>query len=188
MTQQKKILIVLGLMIVVGLGLYLVKRSKEPPVNNLVSEEARRKGPCPGAVKAIESEGKKYRITENWYACKAQEAGDLVYYRYSFSLPPVVRKVVAVPGDIISLKKDEANKAYNLIVNHKVVEDSDGKPHHFGIITKEPVLSLYIKGGEDKLKPQQSVVFADQSPSVLDSGMFGVVNSDDFLGKAELEK
>jgi predicted small secreted protein len=184
MNPKKLIGIGIGIVVVLVVAVVIFKHSG-PKTVTLVDEEKRRAGPCPGEVKTVESDGKHFQVTENWYSCKPQVAGDWVYYRYSFSKPAVVRKVVAIPGDVISIKKDEANKTFNLLVNKKLVVDENGKPHFFGNYPKDPVLSLYAKEGENKLKAGQSVVFGDTSPSMFDSGMFGVVNTDDFLGKAE---
>ena len=164
--------------------------------SSYISEQERLKGPCPGktetlvakdpAMSALLPEGTKFHMIENWYACKPVERGDLVMYRYSFQRDPVVRQVVGVPGDKFELVEDKVHHSWNLLVNGKLILDKDKEAHYFGALGRPSVLSLYAKNGKGTLNPKNSIVFNKTSPSQLDSGMFGVVNVDDFLGKVEL--
>jgi hypothetical protein len=173
--------VIIVLLIAAGIAMYRY-RSHQKPVMTYVSEQARRKGPCPGKEEKFQAEGKSYRLLTNWYACHPVERGDLVYLRFSDRLDPVVRRVYGIPKDHFKVTADKAHRAWNLLINEKMVVDQQTKPRFFGA-EKPPLLSLYEK---TELKPGTFIVFAEASPGSQDSGTLGVVNSDDFLGKVEL--
>jgi hypothetical protein len=143
--------------------------------------------PCPGpSVERLMKDrwmgrslpqGSKFRFLPNWYACHSAERDELVLYRFSSEREPVVRRVVGVPGDHFEWVEDKAHKSWNLMINGKPIHDSEKKVHF--------VLNLNGKNDKGLLGPKNYIVVTRVSPSVLDSGVFGVVSSDDFLGKVE---
>lgn len=143
------------LAILAGIAAFLLVPhwSRHEP-STLVSDEARIHGACPGETRTLEMtdahmprsfpRGSKFRLVWNWYVCHPAERGDFVYYRYSFTTDPVVRRVVAVPGDRFSASRDETHLGWNVSVNGSLVTDDGGTPHFFGA-KAEPVLALYEK-------------------------------------------
>ena len=183
--MNKKWNLVFGLVVLtIVIVVILLRKHSAPPEVTFLDETKRRQGPCPGEVKSVESENKKFQLTSNWYECHPVTRGDLVFYQYSFTRPAVARRVVAEPGDRIAVKKDR-HQHWNLWVNEKVALNSEKKPYEFGNEKHDPVLALYTHQNNGKLKAREAVVFSEPIAGSLDSGMFGVVNADDFLGKLE---
>jgi len=173
-----------GILIVCGIAILVMKSRPQLPKTSFIDDQKRRAGPCPGPKETIQVDGKSYSYLPNWYACHPAERGDRVYFRFSSSLPPVVRTIQAIPGDHAELVKDGTHHRWNLKVEDELVRDADHELHFFGNQTP-PVLSLYLKGKAAELKEKNYIVFDDHSPSRMDSGTLGVVSSDDFLGKIE---
>lgn len=146
----------------------------------------RRGGPCPGVTQVVESEGKKFNLFPNWYECHPLKRGEWAWYRYSFTKDPVPRRITAVPEDTFKVKKDAEHKNWNLEVNDELAMSSDKKVIAFGVTLHDPPLSLYEVKGLGTLKAREAIVFSDPNAGNLDSGMFGLTNADDFLGKVEL--
>ena len=150
---------------------------------------------CPGEVidivntddllGAAAKKGQTLKVTLNWYGCNPLERGALVYYRFSTTLPPIVRFLRAVPGDKFEVVRDKERDAWNLKVNGELVMDETGeKPYFFG--AKPPAtLSLYEKQSKGILANGDVILLAAVSPGQNDSGIFGVANVADILGKAE---
>jgi hypothetical protein len=161
-----------------GVGGSAPKKGERPcPVEKEITvDDAQMFGPS--------EKGKKLRLLENWYDCHPLKAGELVYYRYSRSKDPVVRVLAAIPGDHFSLVKDSKASRWNLKVNGRLVKDSGGGVYFFGN-AHAPLLSLYEKSNKGLLSDGNAIVFSRHPPGSLDSGMFGVVDVQDLLGKIE---
>ena len=184
--NKKIVAILVGIVILIAIW-FSYKRMTEPETGtgSYLEDSKRRSGPCPGVSQIVESEGKKLKLIPNWYECNPLKAGDLVWSRFSFTKDPVARRLISVPGNTFSLEKDSEQEGWKLLVNDKIVLNSEKKPYVFGKGQHEPPLTLYTKKGIGTLKPREAILFADPSAGYLDSGMFGVVNADDFLGKLE---
>ena len=185
--KNKKISLVLVVLAGVLFAIFLLNQFfPRVEKRTLVSDEARRRGPCPGETKRIDGNGKSYQLLPNWYSCHEVARGDLVYLRFSDQLAPVVKTVYGVPGDHFKLLPDKDHQAWNIEINDKLlVTGDDKKPHFFG--QKVPtLLNLYEKTQKGTLQPKNFIVFSENSPGDADSGTLGVVNVDDFIGKVEV--
>ncbi|MBC7397995.1 MAG: hypothetical protein H7333_11180 [Bdellovibrionales bacterium] len=164
--------------------------------NTFVDEQKRMSGPCPGTTEIIEMKdsampksmpvGKKFKLLPNWYTCHEVKQGDLVYFRFSSSIDPVVRKVAGVPGKDFKLIQNKKDKNWNIEIDGDLLKDP-GKDAHFFGSEHQTLIGLYEKSNKGKLMPRNYLVFSEESPGEKDSGTLGVVNSDDFLGKVEAE-
>jgi hypothetical protein len=171
-----------------------LRKTLQPIVVSLVSEDQRRNGSCPGVTQTLDVKdsfmpkhfplGAKFKLLANWYACHEVERGDQIYLRYSFKFDPVIRTVYGVPGDKFEIFKDPIHAAWNISINGARMEDAPNFLHFFGN-ENPPLLSLYVKSGKGVLEPKNYIVFSETSPGAFDSGTLGLVNVDDFLGKAE---
>lgn len=152
--------------------------------------------PCPGEkfvavmkdhnMSGIIENGQSFSVLPNWYACHPLQDGDYVYYRYSYHRDPVVRIVRAREGDHFELIPDTVHKSWNIKINGKILL-SDKDPYYFGGELKPP-LGLYEKSHKGLLAQSEAIVFSSRAPGNLDSGIFGLVNVIDLIGKVELLK
>jgi hypothetical protein len=202
--KKKKTLI--ALLVFVGLGWFayfylgMLSVPKEPPV--AVNEQpappspAPSEPPCPGEsfeaemqdpyMRGIIEKGQKFTVLPNWYACHPLTNGDYVYYRYSSNRPPVVRIVRAHEGDHFELVQDPKHHSWNIKING-VLFEAAGEPYYFGG-EPPPPLSLYVKPRNGIIGRNEAIVFSSRSPGDMDSGVFGLVNVVDLIGKVELKK
>jgi hypothetical protein len=186
----------LAAIVVVALGLayhFLAPRPTEdekPRIQKLAV------GPCPGETVDLVMQDtlmdgwirkdQKIRVITNWYACNPIEKGDLVYYQYSSNFDPVVKVVRAAPGDFFKVARDKKFGAWNLIVNGDLLMDEASQaPYYFGA---EPntVLSLYEKANGGVLKDGDVILLSNVPPGGNDSGLYGVANVTDIIGKVEI--
>ena len=181
--MNKKILLALGLVLVIGAVLFFFSPSTKTPTDELtlVEQDKKLHGPCPGAVEIVSGA----KVVTNWYACHKVQKGDVVLYQFSGTKPPVIRTVAAVENDEFSWVEDKKHQAWNLKVDSKMVLDADKNPHFFGRFGTPPMISLNAGKTSGVLKKDTAIIFANESPGGLDSSMFGVVNQVDFLGKVE---
>jgi hypothetical protein len=129
-------------------------------------------------------DGAKVRFLYGWYNCHAPEKGDLVLYRFSEKMDPIVRVVRAVEGDHFKLSPDSNGHAWNLLINGKAVMAGD-KPYFFGAASP-PTLSLYVKSHNGILQPGEVILLSSVPPGSLDSGVLGLRQIRDVMAKVEL--
>lgn len=183
-------LVVFFLLVAAALVTYLKFRSSPPPQTQ-TAQIPKAEGPCPGETKSLinrdpympgtlEKE-QRFDVITNYYACNPLRRGDLVYFRFSFDMEPVVRKVVALEGDTFELSPDKEKHRWNLIVNGEMITAATGN-YFFGAETP-PTLSLYVKARNGILRAQEAIVLSTRPPGDFDSGTLGIVSVKDFLGK-----
>ncbi len=129
--------------------------------------------------------GKSYEVEMGYYDCHPPKRGDLVLYRFSQGMDPVVKVVRATGGDRFELVEDMVHGAWNLRVNGELVKDLADRPYYFGG-NNRPTLGLYEKERNNILGPEEAIVFSTVSPGKEDSGSFGLTHRRDFLGKLKL--
>ncbi len=179
--------------LIMGLAFFFLKPGHEAEIKK---PQAQRGGPCPGEVVELAmpdplmdgllKKDQKFRVTINWYACHSIERGDLVYYQYSSSLDPVVKVVRAIPDDKFEVTRDKKAGAWNLTVNGELLMDEASQtPYYFGA-KPTAVLSLYEKANDGVLKDNDVILLSNVPPGGNDSGLFGVANVDDIVGKVEV--
>ncbi|MGZ3791891.1 MAG: S26 family signal peptidase [Bdellovibrio sp.] len=121
------------------------------------------------------------KISLNLFKCKPIHRNDIVLYRYSEFKNPVLRRVVAEPGDQFSVEKDVIN-GWVLVVNQKPVLSFNGKPYLFGG-NQAPPLKLAQNSLSGILGHDQTILFSSFPPGEKDSGVFGVISVGDVIGK-----
>lgn len=184
--MQKKLVFGLVVLVILAAIAYFAFNQREPENKDstFIDQQKRLKGPCPGPLK----EWGKFHILPNWYACHPAVKDEEVLYQFSNTKEPVVRRVVAVAGDSFILVEDKLHRAWNLKIDGKTVLDGGNTPHFFGKIDVPSMISLQGKEGKGVLKSGTAIIFSDTSPGQLDSGVFGVVDQVDFLGRVESTK
>jgi signal peptidase I len=185
--DKKTVLTIVAAALLVVIGVTLLKlnvfRSHKRVVGNCEIEEEEIKMPD-ATMTGIFQAGEDLVVEKGYYICNSPLPGDTVYYRYSESRNPVVKRIVAVEGDKFKTVKDEKGRGWNLEVNGDRVQGSDGQPYYFGS-PNPPTLSLYEKPRNGILNKGETIVFSNQAPGREDSGIFGLVSTGDLLGKVK---
>lgn len=135
-------------------------------------------------MRGVVEEGQIVNVTMNFYKCNDLKKGDVVLYRFSNYHDPVVKRVVAAPGDTFKLTmvRDEG---WELTVNGKVVRGVKGEPYRFGVPAHKPPLQLAAESRKGKLPPGELIVFSSFPPGDRDGSLFGLANQNDIVGKVE---
>jgi hypothetical protein len=195
MDKTKKIQILAIVLIVIALGLFAVRFIKfGPQVVELPRAGSPDKGACPGEkltlkmqdehMSGILEKDELYTVTQNYYACNKVAKDDLVLYRFSESLPPVVKTVKAVAGDTFKTNYDKVKRQWSLDINGETVKDVDGQVYYFG--NENPtMIGLYEKQLKNTLAEGQLILLSSRPPGNSDSTRFGLANVIDVIGKVE---
>lgn len=179
--------------ILIGVGIIVYFKSGHKPPPPQIYKFGKDM-PCPGEtltvtmkdrfMHGIIEEGQQFKVIMNWYACNPLEKDEIVYYRISKTLDPIVKIVRARSGDKFKLVKNKAQGNWNLQVNGEYVKS--GEDNYFFGADLPPVLNLYEKPRKGILRDGELIVLSNVAPGDKDSGVFGLFNISDVMGKVEL--
>lgn len=146
---------------------------------------------CPGKTITVQmndpylrgliEEKSEIEVVLNAFSCQEIKRDDLVLYRYSEFAEPVLRRVVAAPGDTFSVEEKEG-QGWILIVNKKPVVANAGGDYIFGGELPPP-LALAEESHKGVLGTHEAILFSSFPPGDKDSGVFGVISVSDIIGK-----
>lgn len=118
-----------------------------------------------------------------YYDCNEVKRNDIVLFRHLHSQYPLIKRAVAIPGDSFDFTR--INGEWHLTVNDETVKNSEGKPYVLNSHART-ILGVYQDQYKAVLPDNIYIILGDQVNGTLDSTKFGVVDSRDFLAKAEL--
>lgn len=206
MKKHLRAIILTLAVVLLGYSLYLYlqrsgsKRVEDramPPLMDKRTKEIYNFDPnvCPGKpiefvvkdpyMRGVVEVGQKVQITMNYYACNKLKPGDIVLYKFSQYEDPVIRRVVGVPGDQFKLRS-VPREGWELSVNGKVITGVKGEPYRFGVDKYDPPLELAGKQRNFVLPEKELIVLSSFPPGDRDSGIFGLCNQNDIVGKVEV--
>lgn len=181
----------LGLVVVLGLVLYLFNRDKEeapdsPIVGDcpITKETVTVKGPW---LEPLAKEGDELTVDLGYYACHPVKKGEWAYYRYSKQREPVIKQIEAIEGDRFGLEAREGDQVgWHLLINGDRLKRDD-TDYYFGR-KAEPAIALYVKSRGGILQADEVILMSLKPPGREDSGMFGLMAKEDLIGRVRKPK
>ncbi|MGB9762548.1 MAG: signal peptidase I [Minisyncoccia bacterium] len=138
------------------------------------------------SLEPLVKSGSQIKAFLGYYNCHEIQRGDLVLYRYSGDKVPLLKIVKGIPNDTFHLILN-SNNEYNLLINNKVVKNSQGIPYTFSG-NKYKMLALYENDYKGIIPPNTYLLLGDQVNGSVDATVFGLVDKSDIIGKAILLK
>jgi len=137
-------------------------------------------------MSGIIEKGQPYEVLKNYYKCNPIKKDDLVWYRISPPIEPVVKIVKAVPGDIFKLTRAEGDKEKWFIdVNGSPVK-AMGKKYYF-VSKIVPPLKTYEISRKGKLRESEFILLSNVPPGMSDSSNLGLIQRSKLEGKVIIE-
>lgn len=133
----------------------------------------------PHMEKAIPG-GTNMRVFLNYYNCNPVSREDLVWFRFSDSIKPVVRIVKAVPGDRYELQKLD-DKKWSININGQPVEAEGQK--YFVESNSVPPLKTYEISRKGVLRENEFILLSSNPPGLTDSSNLGLVKPEKLVGR-----
>ncbi len=106
-------------------------------------------------------------------SCFNISRGDVVLYDFAGNEAPILKRVMAVPGDTWRLNGS------SIIVNEKILVNSEGVPYR---VTDQEMLLLYTND-YPVLGGGQYLLLGNQPGGSMDATQFGLIHRSDILGK-----
>lgn len=93
-----------------------------------------------------------------------------------------VKRVVAIPGDVITFQEIETNDVYHILINGKVYQNQYYQVYSINDLGRLKLLSQL--GDQNQLKDNQFLAFGDNESFSFDSRNIGTIYEEDVIGKA----
>lgn len=132
--------------------------------------------------------GSSYELLYDYYLCHAVQLNDVAAFSHSVDNGLIMKVVKGLPGQVIELTEDKQHKAWNVKVDGQLALQSNGQPLYFGVYPTPPPLGLYIKSNGNRLKPGHYLLFSTVSPGINDSGIVGVIEKSNLVGRVFLKE
>lgn len=187
MNKKNVILIVAGLVIIIAAAIVMRMPKKSRPQGGDCEVTEVKMAMPDHLLQGIIEKDQEITVQMGYYACRPVEKGDIVLFRISTKMDPVVKIVRAVQDDEFELIADKVHNAWNIEINGDLLKAGD-TPYFFGSNAK-PTLSLYTKDGKKGvIKDDDMIIFSNLPPGEKDSGIIGLTNKQDILGKVVVKK
>ena len=121
------------------------------------------------------------KVLKDFYKCNTVKRNDLVYFRISPPIEPVVRVVYGLPGDNFKVEETDIKNQWHLFINEKRVE-IDGSPY-FIQSRHTPPLRTYQVSRKGVLGANEYIILSNVPPGLSDSSNLGLIKSNSFEGK-----
>ena len=132
--------------------------------------------------------GQKIQALYGYYSCHDIKRNDIVLFHFTASKDPLIKRVVALPGDKFSLKQDSKQlSVWQIIVNGKVLTNSEGKPYSLTDKSKA-MLALFEHDYKGVVPADAYMILGDQIGGTLDSTRYGLVAKSAIIAKAIVNK
>ncbi|OFZ14875.1 MAG: hypothetical protein A2Z20_04615 [Bdellovibrionales bacterium RBG_16_40_8] len=127
------------------------------------------------------------KIMLGYYGCNNVKRDDLVWYRFSDHINPVVRLVRGLPGDKYSLTPDPSDKERWFInINGKPVKSE--KENFYIKSNTVPPLKTYELSRGGVLQTDEFIILSNFPPGISDSSNLGLISKKTLVGKVILAK
>ena len=127
------------------------------------------------------------KIMMDFYNCNEIKRNDLVWYRFSNQIPPVVRLVRGLPGDKYSLSPDPEDKErWFISVNGSKIK-SENENFYIKSNTVPPLKTYELSRG-GILRDDEYILLSSFPPGLSDSSNLGLISKKALVGKVILTK
>lgn len=116
-----------------------------------------------------------------YYNCNPVQMGDLVYFRISPPIAPVVRIVYGLPGDQFELIRGSSADQWNIKINGDLI--MSGEQPYFINSRHTPPLRTYQLARNGKLKNGEYIILSNIPPGISDSSNLGLIKKSALEGR-----
>lgn len=133
------------------------------------------------SLEPLLADGSTVQTLKDYYSCHAIQREDMVIFRIGSDA--LIKIVKGIPGERFLLKKDGAGM-WNIIINDKIVKNSEGIPYafnedHYRILHRnETVYGNIIPEGA-------YLLLGDRPEGTRDSSLLGLMGKSNIIGKVE---
>jgi signal peptidase I len=128
------------------------------------------------------ADGDNITVQFGYYGCNVPARGDIALVRYAGDSSPIVKAIMAVPGDTFGLSP--AYGGWNIVVNGQVLQNSEGKDY---CISEQGarMITVYVKSYGGKIPAGAYLVLGNLVTGTTDSTKFGLVARENLMGKVK---
>ncbi len=124
-------------------------------------------------------------VETGYYSCHPIKRGDIVIFSHAGRPAPLIKMVMAVPGDHFELR--EHPYGYHFFINSKKMKTPKGVEYSFPRQNSK-MLKLYEQDFKGVMPADTYFVFGTETAGSLDSTRFGPLRKESFLGRVIMKK
>lgn len=124
---------------------------------------------------------RQFKVLMGYYACNPIKRGDLVFFRFSETLPPVARVVRALPGDKAEVRLT-SDGHWEIWINKDAVSTEEG-PFRLSDPANPPPLKSNLEDRGGTLNDDEYLLMTMRPPGTADSIRLGPTPGVQIVGK-----
>jgi len=132
-------------------------------------------------MNGIINKNEPIRVLIGFYDCNPIKRRDLVYFRISPPIEPVVRMVYGIPGDRFKVIESENENQWNILINDQMITVDGGS--YYIQSRHTPPLETYEKSRNGVLGKDEYIILSNVPPGLSDSSNLGLIKNKAFEGK-----
>ncbi len=125
--------------------------------------------------------GQTIKVFFNYFLYEPIQKDDIVLVKYAGNKDPLIKIVKGLPKDTFSLQKAEDTDGYYIIINDKILKNSEGEKY----IVDNRMLSLYVRDYKGVIPADVYLVLGNIPTGSLDATRFGLIDKSDIIAKVE---
>lgn len=132
-------------------------------------------------LSGLVEKGDVLKVLIGYYNCNDINDGDLVYFRISPPIEPVVKIVYGLPGDTFEVMETDIEAEWHIKINGSLVMAGD-RPY-FIKSRHTPPLKTYQISRNGVLGKDEYIILSNVPPGLSDSSNLGIVKRKAFEGR-----
>lgn len=132
-------------------------------------------------LSGLVEKGDVLKVLIGYYNCNDIGEGDLVYFRISPPIEPVVKIVYGLPGDTFEVMETDIEAEWHIKINGSLVMAGD-RPY-FIKSRHTPPLKTYQISRDGVLGKDEYIILSNVPPGLSDSSNLGIVKRKAFEGR-----
>lgn len=132
------------------------------------------------SLSPLVEDGRAVLLADDFYECYSIKREDIV--EISLGGHTIAKIIKAIPGDKIAVRKSSDERGWHIIINGRVVKNSQAIPYNLSDST-EKLLGLYIKDYNGIIPQEAYLVLGNNPYGTFDSTRFGLVPKSTIIGK-----
>lgn len=134
-----------------------------------------------GDLAGIIDKGSPIKVYMGYYNCNPVQKGDLVFFRISPPIDPVVKVVYGLPGDQFEVFETDIQEQWHIKINGNLI--TSGTAPYFIQSKHTPPLKTYEISRGGKLGDDEYIILSNIPPGMSDSSNLGLVKKQAFEGR-----
>jgi len=135
------------------------------------------------SLSGLVEDGASVTLLRGYYTCHPVTRNDIVAYLFGGGTKIFAKIVKGLPGDRLGL--EQVGDGWHILINGKAVVNAQGEPYVVSQ-NRSVMIRLYVDSYHGIIPSDAYLLLGNDPAGTLDSTRFGLVGSQDIVGKFEI--